>query len=110
MHSGIWSDGAVRSSSCPPRERFHCAAELREGCLPAPLELGGDEPVVGIDSVELPLGEAGLVSETVDLLRFGPLQGLVGLTLRLSRASPSVDLGGGYRCHEGGRNTPVDRG
>jgi len=42
-------------------------------------------------------------------LHLGATQGLVGLTLRLLRASPSVDFGGGDCCQKGGRHASVDR-
>src|SRR5262249_14249170 len=61
--------GLGRRSGFLPRERLLGSAELQERGLPASLQLGCDEPVVGIDSVELPLGETRLVAETVDLLR-----------------------------------------
>jgi hypothetical protein len=92
--------GLGRPSGFPPRERLLGAAELRERGLPAPLELGPDKPVVGIDSVELPLGVMRLVAETVDLLGLCAPQRLVGLTLRLARASPGVNLGGCHCCQE----------
>jgi len=41
----------------PSRERFLSTAELQERRLPTPLEFGRDEPVVGVDPVELALGE-----------------------------------------------------
>ena len=42
-------------------------------------------------------------------MHLGATQGLVGLTLRLLRASPSVDFGGGDCCQKGGRHASVDR-
>ena len=41
----------------PSRERFLNPAELQERRLPTPLEFGRDEPIVGVDPVELALGE-----------------------------------------------------
>jgi hypothetical protein len=85
--------GLGRRSGFPPRERLLGAAELRERGLPAPLELGRDKPVVGIDSVELPLGVMRLVAETVDLLGLSAPQRLVGLTVRLKPRLPVGSYG-----------------
>src|SRR5436190_6769454 len=99
---GSGRSGPGIGGCCPSRQRFLSPAELQERRLPTPLEFGRDEPVVGVDPVELALGETGFVAETVNLLHLGPLQGLVRLTLRLARASPSVDFGGGDCCQKGG--------
>jgi hypothetical protein len=58
----------------PSRERLLSTAELQERRLSTPLEFGRDEPVVGVDPVELALGETGLVAETIDLLHLGAPQ------------------------------------
>jgi hypothetical protein len=73
--------GLGRRSGFPPRERLLGPAQLRERGLPEPLEARLAERV----DPDNRLVAAELVAETVDLLRFGALQGLVGLTLRLAR-------------------------
>ena len=78
--------------ACAPREGLFGATQRTERRLPAPLEFGRDEPIVGIDAVELPFGEAGFVAEPLDLLHLRPLQGFIGVALRLPRPGPGVNL------------------
>src|SRR5205085_11694692 len=78
--------------ACAPREGLFSAAKRAERRLPAPLEFGRDEPIVRIDAVELPFGEASFVTEPLDLLHLRPLQGLIDMALRLPRPRPGVNL------------------
>jgi hypothetical protein len=59
------------------------AADQFESSLPTPLELAGDKPVVRIDTVELTLGEGGLIAEPLNLL-LGVPQGFIGSPLSLA--------------------------
>src|SRR6185369_361305 len=96
--------------ACAPREGLFGATQRAERRLPAPLEFGRDEPIVGIDVVELPFGEAGFVAEPLDLLHLRPLQGLIGVALRLPCPRPGVNLRWRHRRQERGRHAGVDRG
>src|SRR3954468_15730584 len=58
--AGIEPIGLGLDLACAPREGLFGATQCAERRLPAPLEFGRDEPIVGIDAVELPFGEAGL--------------------------------------------------
>src|SRR5262245_64273938 len=48
--------------------------QLAERCLPSPFQLAGHEAVVGVGLLVLTLGQAGLVTEPVELLPARPAE------------------------------------
>src|SRR3954464_5499771 len=107
--AGIEPIGLGLDLAFAPREGLFGATKRAERRLPAPLKFGRDEPIVGIDAVELPFGETGFVAEPLDLLHLRPLQGLIGVALRLPRSRPGVNLCWRHRRQERGRHAGVDR-
>ncbi len=68
-------------------------ANLVQRYLPAALELGGDEPVIGINAVELALGKCSLVALAFQLAFRAALHRLVDLLLSPAGARQGVKLG-----------------
>jgi hypothetical protein len=63
--------------------------------LPTLLQFGGDQAVVGVDAIELPLGEQRLVAQPLHLLRLGAIERIFCLlsdVLRPLQASSSSAL------------------
>ena len=84
-------------------------SKLAHRHFPTPLQFRGDQAVIRIDAVILPLGQKGLIAQAFDLLRFSPVEVSGRLLFGLAGPRPVFKLSRSDGCKERSRHTRVDR-
>src|SRR3954463_16622630 len=71
-------------------------------------QLAGDQAIVWINLVELPLGQQRLVAQALDLLGLGTIESLVRLATGIMGTSPGLQFSRRHRGEERGHHPRVD--
>lgn len=66
-------------------QSFLGSAQLEQSGFPPPIQFASHQPVVGIDAIELALGEGCLIAQPVNLLLLSVTSGFFGLQVGLAR-------------------------
>src|SRR3954466_14801988 len=90
-------------------ERGFGLAQVAQCLLPTPLEFGGDQTVVRIDLIELPLGQGGSVAQPLNLLRLSLERRLLGRVPDRHGLCEDLEFGGGKCLEERRHRLGIDR-